>query len=440
MAGVGSGPDETFASLYSADTLLKLRAFLDGAKQQAAGDERALGWVRLAEMSYNHYALITKAFHFYRAYLLNPTAENLKQYEKFMTRQEEGKGAGVEEMEVPLAKVAPHSEPKTLKLSTLWKSADLKSPGNILVAGSPSAGQRLVVIEGAKSLVEVGLDGKTLGVHELNIGEGEFVTNIRSLTGSDGKTYFAVFAGYQQRCHVLDDQWNIVLHYPENALENPHSGIADVELGDLDGDGAPKLYVGYLGVVGVQAATLEGKRIWSNRSLSSVARMAITNPDADGRRLLLCVNNSGTLVELDAKGQRQGEITVPNRPIGWVTGGDLGDDGRLLWCGLSAVKLGETTAFGFDLDGRELWSYALPVGVPPQPIEQIIPGKIAIPGPGQWILPGADGSINIISAEGKVLDAFNYGAVLQGLATVAVDGRPVLIVASPNGLEAWKVE
>jgi thiol-disulfide isomerase/thioredoxin len=366
--------------------------------------------------------------------------EDLKQYEKFMTSQEEGKGAGVQDMEVPLGKVAPHSEPKTLRLSPLWKSTDLKSPGNILVIGSPSGRQRLVVIEGAKSLAEVGLDGKTLGVHELNIGQAEFVTNIRSFTGSDGKTYFAVFAGYQQRCHVLDDQWNMVLHYPENALDNPHGGIADVEPGDLDGDGVPKLYVGYLGVVGVQAATLEGKRIWSNRSISSVARMAIANPDSDGRRLLLCVNNSGNLVELDAKGQRQGEITVPNRPIGWVTGGDLRGDGRLLWCGLSAVKLGETTAFGFDLEGHELWSYALPVGVPPQPIEQIIPGRIANDGPGQWILPGPDASINILSAEGKLLDSFNYGIMLQGLATVVIDGRPVLIVASPNGLEAWKIE
>ena len=79
MAGVGAGPDETFASLYSAATLLKLRAFLDVAKQQAAGDGRALGWVRLAEISYNHYALIARTFHFHRAYLLNPTAENLRQ-------------------------------------------------------------------------------------------------------------------------------------------------------------------------------------------------------------------------------------------------------------------------------------------------------------------------------------------------------------------------
>ncbi len=354
--------------------------------------------------------------------------EKLKQYEN------------PEEQTVPLAKISPRSEPRTFKLSPLWKSADLKSPGNMLVLNSPNVQPRLIVIEGATSLAEVGLDGKVIAVHKLNIGEAEFVTNIRSLVAADGKTYFAVFAGAQQRCHVLDDQWNIVLSYPENALENPHSGIADVELGDLDGDGAPKMYVGYWDVVGVQAVTLEGKRIWANRSISSVARMALTEPDADGRRLLLCANSKGTLVELDAKGQRQAEISVPNRPIGWIAAADLQGDGRLLWCGLSAMKMGETIAFGFNLDGRELWNYALPVGLQPQPVEQIISGKITSQGPGQWILPGPDGSINFITAEGKLLDAFNYGAMLQGLATVTIDGQPVLIVASPNGLEAWKVE
>jgi hypothetical protein len=231
-----------------------------------------------------------------------------------------------------------------------------------------------------------------------------------------------------------------VLSYPENAIENPHSGIADVELGDLDGDGVPKMYVGYWDVVGVQAVTLEGKRIWSNRSISNVARMAFTDPDADGRRLLLCANNLGTLVELDAKNQRQGEISVPNRPIGWIAAADLTGDGRLLYCGLSAMKMGETTALGFDLGGRELWNYPLPAGLQPQPIEQIISGKITRQGPGQWILPGPDGSINVVTADGKPLDSFNYGAMLQGLATLSIDGQPVLIVASPNGLEAWKVE
>jgi thiol-disulfide isomerase/thioredoxin len=366
--------------------------------------------------------------------------DNIKEYEKSITSSQEESGAKVEELAIPLANIAQRSQSRTFKMSPLWKCADLKSPGNILTMTTPNSPPRIIVIESAKSLAEVGLDGKVIAMHKLNIGDAEFITNLRAFTAADGKRYIAVFAGFQQRCHLLDDQWNIVLSYPEDVIEHPHSGIADVELDDLDGDGVPKLYISFWSVIGVRAVTLEGKPIWSNRSVSNVVRMAVTGADADGRRDLLCTNNKGTLVELDAKGQRQAEISVPNRTIGWIAGGDLLGNGQLLWCGLSAQKMGETIALGFNLKGEELWNYALPVGLQPQPIEQIIPGKITRDGPGQWFLPGPDGSINIISAEGKLLDAFNYGAMLQGLATVSIDGQPVLIVASPNGLEAWKVE
>ena len=90
--------------------------------------------------------------------------------------------------------------------------------------------------------------------------------------------------------------------------------------------------------------------------------------------------------------------------------------------------------------GQGFVELRLAAGVQPQPIEPIIPGKLTREGPGQWILPGPDGSIHIISADGKPLDKFNSGVTLQGLATVEIDGQPVLVVASADGLEAWKVE
>ncbi len=95
---------------------------------------------------------------------------------------------------------------------------------------------------------------------------------------------------------------------------------------------------------------------------------------------------------------------------------------------------------GFSLQGRVLWTYnKLPEGVPP-PIEPIIAGRVTREDPGQWLLPGPDGSIHILSVEGKLVDKFNYGAALQGLATVDIDGRPALVVATAKGLEAWAVQ
>ena len=82
----------------------------------------------------------------------------------------------------------------------------------------------------------------------------------------------------------------------------------------------------------------------------------------------------------------------------------------------------------------------MPSGVQPQPIEPILVGKVTRDGPGQWILPGPDGSIHFLSADGKPLDKYNTGVTLQGVATAVVDGQPILVIASAKGLEAWKVE
>jgi thiol-disulfide isomerase/thioredoxin len=369
----------------------------------------------------------------------------LKRYrdmvEEYAKSMAAGQGEnGAVEQAIPRAAIAERSEPRTFKISPLWKCEDLKSPGNMLVLSKPNTPPRLLVINGPKIVAEIGLDGILLDTHELKIGEAGMVSNIRSFTAADGKNYIVVFASGQQRCLLLDDQWNVILSYPADALENPHSGIADVQLGDLEGSGVPKLYVSYWGNVGVQAVSLEGKRIWSNRTISHVSKMAISEPGADGRRNLVCMNSNNTLVILDADGQRKADNAVRNRMLGWIVGADLQGNGRMLWCGLAAQKLGETVALGLNLDGEELWNFALPVGVQMQPIEQIITGKITRQGARQWILPGPDGSINFLSPEGKPVDSFHYGAMLQGLATVEIDGRPVLVVSSPNGLEAWKVE
>ena len=76
-----------------------------------------------------------------------------------------------------------------------------------------------------------------------------------------------------------------------------------------------------------------------------------------------------------------------------------------------------------SLGGGVLWRYSLPTGLQPQPIEPIIAGRLARDGPSVWLLPGPDGSIHILAADGRLIDRFNYGAVLQGLATVEIGGR-----------------
>jgi outer membrane lipoprotein-sorting protein len=354
------------------------------------------------------------------------------------------------------AKVETKSEPKTLRLAGLWKCTDLKLPGNILVVPQAKGPPRLFVVEELKSIVELGMDGKVLATYKPDLEsydpqQQELICALRTATAADGKRTFAAFAMGHQRVHVFDENWKPLVRYPENAIKNRHSGIADVQLGDIEGDGTTKLYVGYWGVVGVQEASLKGERTRFNQSLANVSHIAFGLPDAKGVRELFCTNESGSIAAVAASSADPQDkkllvrtITVPGEFIEKIAAADLNGDGRLLWCAISHSPDGEIAALGLKFQGDKgevLWKYPLPKGQLQQPVEPIIAGRVTSGGAGQWILPGCDGSVHVLSADGKLIDRFNYGTVLCGLATTEVDGKPVLLISSQTGgVEASRVE
>ncbi|MBN1396367.1 MAG: redoxin domain-containing protein [Pirellulales bacterium] len=346
-------------------------------------------------------------------------------------------GRLIEEQKLPEVKIAPKSDPARLKLASLWKSAEVKSPGNVLAVPGNGGPARLMVVEQWKSVAELSADGKLIALHKLELDESEAVGNLRTAVGGDGRRYYVAFLISQQRCHIYDENWKLLAHYPDNALKNPHSGIADAAIGDLDGDGKPNVYVGYFGLAGVQGVSLEGKRLWANRSVSDVICVAIGGPTPKGNRDLFCASNR--IVVIDHEGKSNGQIVVPDRSFNWIATADLLGDGRWHWCGLSAATTGENVLVGFTPDGKQLWDYTLPAGVPQKPIEPIVVGRLARDGPERWILPGVDGSVHVISADGAPFDKFNYGAELHGLTAVEINGRPALVVATAEGIEAWEV-
>ena len=237
-----------------------------------------------------------------------------------------------------------------------------------------------------------------------------------------------------------------MLSYPADALENPHAGLGDVELGDLTGDGVLKAYVGFAGVVGVQCVSLQGTRIWSCRNLFNVSRVLPGPADAQGHRELFCISDANSLAVLDAKGQLRDAKTVPGDGIVLVFG-PCRPDGqaarRLVRHDVLARQpqqtAGNFTAVGLTPSGDVTWKYALPSGTQ-QAVESIVVGRLLPGAERQWLLPGSDGSIHVLAADGTLIDRFNYGEPITGLATVEIDGKPVLLISSASGVEALRVE
>ncbi len=352
-----------------------------------------------------------------------------------------------QEIELPRAKIAPRSEPDKLKIEKLWTTDDIKNPGNLVVFTDEQGEQRIAVFDGWRAVVELDVAGKTLARHELDLPENGVTTQLRTAVDGQGQRTFAAFAVAQHKVYLMDGAWRPTGSYPEETRQ----GISDIQLADIDGDGQLEMLVGYWGEVGVQCASLAPRRIWANRAFDNVLSLAVLRRDPDGHCRILVGNERLALGVLDFGGTQLADISVPSRPIDIIVAADLAspvgspDSGdsqeRGLWklAGISVTRPAEFVAVGLDFHGSEVWSYPLPIGVRNTPCEVLVAGRLRAGEPGQWLLTGADGSIHILTADGELLDRFQYGDELTGVGTMDADGQPVLLVATAHGLTAWKV-
>jgi hypothetical protein len=195
----------------------------------------------------------------------------------------------------------------------------------------------------------------------------------------------------------------------------------------------------------VKCVSLQGTAIWPCRSLFNVAGVVPGPANPQGVRELYCVNDANNVAILDAKGQvRDAARLMAEGSLRTMVHADMSGNGPETWCGVMFVAdpqqtSGQFTAVGLNTNGEVQWKYPLPPGTQ-QAVESVVVGRVLPGSASQWLLPGSDGSIHIVAADGKPIDHFNYGTQVSGVATVEIDGKPVLLISSANGIEALRVE
>ena len=341
-------------------------------------------------------------------------------------------------------RIVPRSEPKHHYLEPLWANSDVKQPGNILVLPKDSGGwPNVYVISEGKKALEIGAEGKVISEVLLSEREDSPIYFLRWAVDGSGNLLLAGWASPGLEVTIFDASWKPILVFPPNARENPHPGIGDVRFADLDGDGNLELAVGYWNVVGVQYVSLEGKRIWSNRSLTDALRVIVYEDEKEGREEIWAMDTrggvGGAVARLNKEGRRVGQIAFPDRIVVWLYGADLDSDRCTDVCLLTLDARGTLAAVGVDASGEVLWEYQVPLGLHLRPVEPVTHGQITPDPPAQWIIAAADGSIHWLSKEGSLVDSFAYGKEICGLAVLSGPECPVLLVSTPDGVEAWQI-
>lgn len=343
----------------------------------------------------------------------------------------------------PEAVIRRASEPGKLRRTLLWRCQTLRGLGNLVLVPAGNA-RRIYVVESWRQVAELDPSGNVIARHTLDLPPQAGITFLRWVGGPQGQHFFVAGAPLSPQVFVFDRDWRLKLAYPPPG----HAPLALVDLAAAERSQEPTdeagealtLYIASAGDVGLAAISLAGQTRWRNRTFPNALSAALARKPSSAELTIFVPGEDGSVLRVNSEGNHEPPIKVGRWPMLRLVAGQFRSPAAATLLGISHDEQLRPFAVGLTYELKEIWNYPLPVGAHTQPIEPIRWSDLWPDAAGQWWLAGPDGSIHVISADGRWFDSFRHGAVLSGLAAGILEGQPTLLVATPEEVTAWRIE
>jgi thiol-disulfide isomerase/thioredoxin len=326
--------------------------------------------------------------------------------------------------------------PQQLKLRPLWSNHELQAPGNILAICSSDSPARFLVYEGRRTVAELNSAGEVIAKHQLDVAGQKDLSQLATAVDGEGKRYYAAWSLRGRQVHLFDADWRRLLSYPANAAESP--GVQDVTFADLDADKEPELYVGFWNFGGVHATSLRGRVLWTSGDVSHVSSLMAPMGNSEPTRLQV-TTAAGAVFSLDHLGRSEAQVNSNGQLVHHLFCGSAASRSEVPFCGISYGPEGRRLAVGLTEEFEPRWRYNLPAGSFPTQIKFVTSAQLFSSSEDYWLIAGPDGSLHLVSRDGKFTDHFYTDGALVGVAAGRTRSKSILLISSDQGVGAWEI-
>jgi hypothetical protein len=353
---------------------------------------------------------------------------------------------------LPPQQIAARRQPDRFKLVRAWRAGEVARPGNV-VCFDTSDGSRIVALDGWRTVAVLDHNGQEITRHELDLPRDAAIGFLRTAVDASGTRWWLGGHHGGQQVFVFDAAWRLHAAYPDSKSPR-HAGIRTAFLEDLNDDGAPELTVACYGSIGMEAASLDGRRLWQEHSVGTVLD-AVPGIPVEGRaRGIVYADVRGrlapvTMMQGGANPLRASEPTLDQLqqrwnacpPIHSLFGGPVAPNGGWAFLGLASPNIGKNRAVGLGPAAEHCWEFDLPDGVHRDgPIEPVAWADLLGTPRRQWLIAAPDGSVTVAWADGGVVDRYRHGAPLVGIGGYRNDNEGIIVIATRDSLEGYRVD